>query len=290
MIKAVVISRKEDRARRARIESTMPKSVDWSFLDAVDGHQPARIEERYRAIYPKLFWGSSRLKPGAFGCFVSHVKAWESCIDTGSPLAIFEDDTVISESAAGVLAACESVSADVLFLNRRMANWYRFSRAVGAFRLVPSRAIRQRLATRAALRHGHAAICATVTAHPLQSIVSRIVADDMIPMNHDTPGGDCYLISPKGAEALLQLSARHGAVVGVDWFIVASAMLGKALPPGRRWQLPAQALSYVNETTPVDVKVSECWIADSLDREIGGSVIKHNVLVDIEEYRRRFRD
>src|SRR6185312_17229168 len=119
MVKAVVISRKGDRVRRARIGRLMPQSLDWEFLDAVDGHEPARIDKKYHAIFPRLFWGSSRLKPGAFGCFVSHVMAWESCVESGRPLMIFEDDAVISESASGVLSDCEPVPADVVFLNRR---------------------------------------------------------------------------------------------------------------------------------------------------------------------------
>lgn len=289
MVKAVVISMKHDRERRARIERSMPKSLDWSFIDAVNGHRPANIEEKYHALCPKRFWGSSQLKPGAFGCFASHVKAWEICVDADHPLIVLEDDVVFSQSGPGLLQTCKSIASDLVFLNKRVGNWYRFFRAYKAWSLIPSRAIRERIATRATWQERDDAGSEGLVTHPLQPIVSGIVESNMIPTNHQAAGSDCYFISPDGAKKLLRLSAKYGAVVGLDWFIVASAMLGKPPRSDRRWKVPAQALSYFDETVPIHAEVAECCVADSVDEEVGGSAIKHDVVMDTDEYQRSLK-
>jgi GR25 family glycosyltransferase involved in LPS biosynthesis len=130
LIKSLVISRSGDTLRRTRFERLAPVFLDWSYLEATDGHRPEGIPRRYSRLIPDLFWGETKIKPGAFGCFISHYRAWEQCLSINRQTIVFEDDVVFNEGwgvedLSTLVSQASQMSFDVVFMNRRAVTWYR---------------------------------------------------------------------------------------------------------------------------------------------------------------------
>lgn len=92
-MKIVVISLSSSQDRRAKVvEKLAGKSIDFEFLDAVDGRNG---DHPYLKNYnEKAFLVNRRRKaaPGELGCYVSHLLAWEKCVDLNEAIVVLEDD------------------------------------------------------------------------------------------------------------------------------------------------------------------------------------------------------
>ncbi len=285
MIDAIVISRRDDVQRRARIVQSIPANLNWSFLDATDGHCPESISGEYRAIFPKAFWGGTQIKPGAFGCFVSHYRAWLACAKLGRPVVIVEDDVVFGDYADDLNSLCSASRFDVLFMNRRMVNWLRLYKAFNKIRFLPTRLLREKIAMRLAMDEQGNGPRSDVEHLSVREIVEGILRADLVPPNQDAPGGDCYLVTPDGARGLIGLANSFGAVVGVDWFILGSAIMG--MNCRSRWVYPNRVARYIRDQGSLSVGVTNVWVTETVDADVGGSTIKHSILVNLDEYRER---
>ena len=82
-----------DRRRRAQ-EELSKTSIDWDFLDAIDGRLLRFPIPEYPANKVENLLGF-HLMPGEIGAFMSHKKAWELCIAAQKPTLILEDDFVV---------------------------------------------------------------------------------------------------------------------------------------------------------------------------------------------------
>jgi glycosyl transferase family 25 len=94
-VQTLVISlvRSPDRRERACAELSST-GLAWAFLDAVDGSQLQSPPAEYRPRKVKRLLGFE-MTPNEIGCFLSHKKAWQACVDTNKPTLIFEDDFVL---------------------------------------------------------------------------------------------------------------------------------------------------------------------------------------------------
>ena len=91
----IVISLVRSPERREKARSELSKtSLNWSFLDAVDGSQLQCPPPEYEPRKVKRLLGFE-MTPNEIGCFLSHKKAWQECIKTDRPTLIFEDDFIL---------------------------------------------------------------------------------------------------------------------------------------------------------------------------------------------------
>ena len=94
-LQAVVISLLNSHARREKARSELSKTkLNWSFLDAVDGSQLQPFPPEYQSAKVRRLLGFE-LTPSEIGCFLSHRKAWQSCVKNNQPTLIFEDDLIL---------------------------------------------------------------------------------------------------------------------------------------------------------------------------------------------------
>jgi glycosyl transferase family 25 len=88
LIKVISLARSGDR-RRAFSDANA--HVDFAFVDAIDG--ASILHEVNNA--PDLFEPGLPYSAGAFGCAMSHLSLWQEAADSGQPVTIVEDDTVL---------------------------------------------------------------------------------------------------------------------------------------------------------------------------------------------------
>lgn len=91
-IQVLVISLAGSDARQQKVRAELDKtSLKWRFLDAVRGSTLTSTPKEYKPAKVKNLLGFE-LTPNELGCFLSHKKAWQECIDKNIPTIIFEDD------------------------------------------------------------------------------------------------------------------------------------------------------------------------------------------------------
>ena len=94
------LSRREDRRKRF-IEDNGSK-IPFVFFDAFDAKGLAYHRLKYDVGFDtNQTWkdpqDGQHLSHGGVGCFISHFRLWEKCIDMNSPLLILEDDVIIED-------------------------------------------------------------------------------------------------------------------------------------------------------------------------------------------------
>lgn len=91
-IQLVVISLAGSDERQKKVKSELDKTkFTWRFLDAVRGSTLERLPVEYKAGKVRRLLGFE-LTPNELGCFLSHKKAWQACVDQDAITIIFEDD------------------------------------------------------------------------------------------------------------------------------------------------------------------------------------------------------
>lgn len=91
-IQGLVISLAGSDVRQQKVKSELDKTnLDWHFLDAVRGSALTSTPKEYQPEKVKNLLGFE-LTPNELGCFLSHKKAWQECVDKNIPTIIFEDD------------------------------------------------------------------------------------------------------------------------------------------------------------------------------------------------------
>lgn len=91
-IQGLVISLAGSDARQQQVKSELDKTnLQWRFLDAVRGSALTSTPKEYQPAKVKSLLGFE-LTPNELGCFLSHKKAWQDCVDKNIPTIIFEDD------------------------------------------------------------------------------------------------------------------------------------------------------------------------------------------------------
>jgi glycosyl transferase family 25 len=73
---------------RAQLDQT---DLPWQFLEAVRGTALIEPPKEYNAVKVRRLL-CFELTPNEIGCFLSHKKAWQRCVEAHTPTLIFEDD------------------------------------------------------------------------------------------------------------------------------------------------------------------------------------------------------
>jgi glycosyl transferase family 25 len=91
-LKTLVISIKGQEDRRSYISKTLNNlGLNWEFIDAVIGKNLNGFPNEYNAS-KRLDYFGYHISQGLLGCFLSHRKAWERCIELNQTCLILEDD------------------------------------------------------------------------------------------------------------------------------------------------------------------------------------------------------
>jgi glycosyl transferase, family 25 len=91
-IQGLVISLAGSDARQQKARAELDKTnLQWRFLDAVRGSDLTSAPIEYQPAKVKRLLGFE-LTPNELGCFLSHKKAWQECVDKNIPTIVFEDD------------------------------------------------------------------------------------------------------------------------------------------------------------------------------------------------------
>lgn len=91
-LQILVISLPGSEARQQKAKIELDKSgLKWRFLEAVRGSALTHAPREYNAPKVKKLLGFE-LTPNELGCFLSHKKAWQECVDKNVPTIVFEDD------------------------------------------------------------------------------------------------------------------------------------------------------------------------------------------------------
>ncbi len=91
-IQVLVISLAGSDERKKKVQSELDKTkFTWRFLEAVKGSALEKPPAEYKADKVRGLLGFE-LTPNELGCFLSHKKAWQACVDKDVITIIFEDD------------------------------------------------------------------------------------------------------------------------------------------------------------------------------------------------------
>lgn len=102
-VQILVISLKNSLDRRAKVSKQMRgTSLDWQFIDAVDGSNLNMLEVAYDQDKVRRLLGFE-LTAREIGCYLSHMNCWHACVEAGRPTLIFEDDFVVLPHFEAVL-------------------------------------------------------------------------------------------------------------------------------------------------------------------------------------------
>ncbi|MBT8518949.1 glycosyltransferase family 25 protein [Polynucleobacter paneuropaeus] len=95
-IQILVISLQRSPDRREKVRQELSKiNLPWEFLDAVDGSQMSISPAEYKVDKVKRLQGYA-LTANEIGCYLSHKKAWQRCVDQNLPTLILEDDFTLA--------------------------------------------------------------------------------------------------------------------------------------------------------------------------------------------------
>lgn len=103
-IQVFVISLERSLDRRQRVKEQLAKTgIHWTFLNAVDGYALSKMPPSYNKDKVKRLQGYE-LTPGEVGCYLSHIKAWQACVDNQKTTLVFEDDFLLEPGFDSVLS------------------------------------------------------------------------------------------------------------------------------------------------------------------------------------------
>ena len=70
--------------------------LDFEYVQAIDGES-----QIFRKIKGRKHWRDAfrnrKLLQNEVACFLSHIKAWERCIELNKPVIVMEDDAIVNE-------------------------------------------------------------------------------------------------------------------------------------------------------------------------------------------------
>jgi glycosyl transferase, family 25 len=116
-MKVFVISLASSVDRRERVSHKLgERNIDFQFIDACDGR--LGLHPYLKNYDEKRFIVNRRRKaaPGELGCYVSHLLAWEKCVELNEPIVVVEDDFEMTGEFEAGLAYLEKLADKLAFV------------------------------------------------------------------------------------------------------------------------------------------------------------------------------
>lgn len=99
-----VINLARSTERRAFMQAQLaPLGLPFSFFEASDARAPGFAQHNRHQEAVALRRTGQALSLGECGCFASHHRLWQRCVDTQQPLVVMEDDVVLCPSLGEAL-------------------------------------------------------------------------------------------------------------------------------------------------------------------------------------------
>ncbi|MGF1751226.1 glycosyltransferase family 25 protein [Vibrio cionasavignyae] len=117
-MKVVVISLKKAVERRERVTSIMAKKgIRFDFFDAIDGRigLPEDLQHCPDDMH-RIIFRSRPLSLGEKGCFASHYRLWQQCVELNQPILILEDDFYPTDSFDSALSQIDETFKELEYL------------------------------------------------------------------------------------------------------------------------------------------------------------------------------
>ena len=213
------------------------KQVPTDLLRRIPGIKGLYLPE---TISKTLTRGAGWKLKGSLGCFLSHIAAWEAIAQSSLPFGIvLEDDAfLIAGLPKSITSLGVAEKADLLFINERMA---------------PD----------------------PPQYHPSFSS-SRV--RDVLATKEDswrTPGADGYILSRRGAVALLKRVAEDGVAGDVDWRLLLYALTPHQIGTLSRCpSVTAQALRFHSAMCPPRRPIKSGVLHPPLVRQLSGGSVR----------------
>ncbi len=137
-LQTFVISLPQSLDRQENVKKELLNTnLEWSFLEAVDGRKLTFPIPQYLPKEVQKLLGF-QLTPNEIGCFLSHQKAWQYCINKNLPTLILEDDFTLSSHFEEIidLLLCRSEDWDLVRLQALMRSSDHLIQAYGQYSLV----------------------------------------------------------------------------------------------------------------------------------------------------------
>ena len=115
-MKTLVISLRRSQERRRSISNHLSHAhISFSFLDGIDGTNISP-ERRRELIVPERLGWTNYFRPGAIGCALSHLQAYQTLLATNeSHMLILEDDARLRLPPESLKRVFQSISSDSNF-------------------------------------------------------------------------------------------------------------------------------------------------------------------------------
>ena len=114
-MKSLIISLSQIPSSANSSTKVLKQLLEWGhdaeLFEGTYGHQAKEIfEKENRTLHPYSFKGApvddeyidKACRPGVMGCFYSHYRAWQRCVELQEPILIFEDDVIFYRDYAPV--------------------------------------------------------------------------------------------------------------------------------------------------------------------------------------------
>jgi GR25 family glycosyltransferase involved in LPS biosynthesis len=102
-IHGLLITLNRNGSRKISIDNILSLLPDTEIIDAVDGRKmdilgndKLPFDQKISIQTGQAHAYQSLTTPGAVGCYLSHVKCWERCVQLDKPVLVFEDDCVVT--------------------------------------------------------------------------------------------------------------------------------------------------------------------------------------------------
>ena len=96
--KVIVLTLERAKARQARIKSLLDSAgIPFEFFWGVDGQRDPNPIEPFYDEKKRLRVKGAPLSQGQLGCFASHYRIWQKCLQENQNLVILEDDVIFDE-------------------------------------------------------------------------------------------------------------------------------------------------------------------------------------------------
>jgi len=110
-MKVYVISLANSHERRERISNILNSmGINFRFFDAVNGREglPSDLVGLPDDTHRKIF-RSRPLSPGEKGCYASHYRLWQKCVELGEAIVVIEDDCLPTDFMTGAIPTLQKL-------------------------------------------------------------------------------------------------------------------------------------------------------------------------------------
>ena len=200
-IHVYLVNLERDHERRERTTGQLSQlGITPIVVTACDGHAKNFSFSKYRKYSRGKWWDSSVFKPGAFACYLSHIKCWERIAQNSAPYGVvLEDDIIINLESFSKFTVDRNVESefDIIFINH------------GVCRLFSMLSERDRHLNDSFMR--------------LNWLFVQLVLKNKF-HNNLSPGSYGYICSKKGAKNLLRITNKEGIYMGVDFAMLFNSL------------------------------------------------------------------